>query len=372
MRNFGEVVELMNPFKTLAESSDEARTYLLKVNDSTDDLERTIKDVASEFDNLSISTLISGESQTKFLNEMIRLGHTVEDSKALFQTYVKLRKEQEASEKMLAGSTSATTAATKQNTAEVEKQAAARQKAHEQRLAQIKKEQEELAKLSRSYEIAFEDITYATKEYQDKISAALTQQETQKTFELDISGIQAPEQDEEDLKKIENARLLNEEFAKQKTLGLEISGIFGPMIADSFNQMFETGKFGFQSLLDGLKKMAIQLAATAAAAFALNLLLGGVGIAGFGKGTSGFKNIFKGLGGGGQLGGLIPFANGGIVSGPTPALVGEYTGARTNPEVIAPLSKLQNIMNGNVTFTISGDNLVGTLNRANKTRARKF
>jgi hypothetical protein len=72
------------------------------------------------------------------------------------------------------------------------------------------------------------------------------------------------------------------------------------------------------------------------------------------------------------IGGLKPFANGGIVSGPTAALVGEYTGARTNPEVIAPLSKLQNMMGGNVTFTISGDNLVGTLNRAHKTRQRKF
>ena len=206
---------------------------------------------------------------------------------------------------------------------------------------------------------------------QGQIYEALKAPEFVKPFELDVSNIAPPAEDEADLKKIEEARLLNQEFEKQKSLGLEISGIFGPLIAGSFTEMFETGKFGFASLLDGLKKMAIQLAATAAAAFALNLLLGGVGMTGFGKGSSGFKNIFKGLGGGG-MGGLIPFANGGIVSGPTSALVGEYTGARTNPEVIAPLSKLQNMMGGNVTFTISGDNLVGTLNRANKTRARKF
>jgi hypothetical protein len=178
--------------------------------------------------------------------------------------------------------------------------------------------------------------------------------------------------DEADKLHIQNAILLNEQFKQQRDLGLEMSGIFGPMLAQSFTEMFTTGKFGFQSLLDGLKQMAIQLAATAAAAFALNLLLGGVGLSGFGAGSGGFKKIFGGMGGGGALGGLIPFANGGIVSGPTPALVGEYTGARTNPEVIAPLSKLQNMMGGNVTFTISGDNLVGTLNRANKTRARKF
>lgn len=403
LRNMGEIMELMNPFKTLAESSDDARTYLLKVNDSTDDTVRTIKDVASEFDNLSISTLEAGTSQTRFLNEMIRLGHTVEDSKALFQTYVKLRKDQASSEQLLTTATSATTAATKQNTAEAEKQAAARQKAHEQRLAQIKKEQEEIAKLSRSYEIAFEDITYATKEFNKKIEdvansinkvqekgpllnqignvndaySAFTTKGTVTGQALDTPNLAegityTPEMDEADKLHIQNAMLLNQQFKEQRDLGLEMSGIFGPLLAQSFTEMFETGKFGFSSLLDGLKKMAIQLAATAAAAFALNLLLGGVGMAGFGKGTSGFKNIFKGLGGGGQLGGLMPFANGGIVSGPTPALVGEYTGARTNPEVIAPLSKLQNMMGGNVTFTISGDNLVGTLNRANKTRARKF
>lgn len=38
------------------------------------------------------------------------------------------------------------------------------------------------------------------------------------------------------------------------------------------------------------------------------------------------------------------FANGGIVSGPTYALVGEYAGARSNPEVIAPLDKLRSMI----------------------------
>lgn len=38
------------------------------------------------------------------------------------------------------------------------------------------------------------------------------------------------------------------------------------------------------------------------------------------------------------------FADGGIVSGPTYALVGEYAGARNNPEVIAPLDKLRSLI----------------------------
>jgi len=44
--------------------------------------------------------------------------------------------------------------------------------------------------------------------------------------------------------------------------------------------------------------------------------------------------------------GPTAFANGGIVSGPTLGLMGEYPGASTNPEVIAPLDKLKNLISG--------------------------
>ncbi len=42
--------------------------------------------------------------------------------------------------------------------------------------------------------------------------------------------------------------------------------------------------------------------------------------------------------------GLLPFANGGIVSGPTIGLIGEYAGASGNPEVVAPLDKLRGML----------------------------
>jgi hypothetical protein len=384
LRNMGEIMELMNPFKNLAESSDEARTYLLKVNDSTDDLTRTIKDAASEFDNLSLSFVTSGQGQTKFLNEMIRLGHTVEDSKALYTTYVKLRKEQAASEQELAGATATTTAATKENTAEVEKQAAARQRAHEQRIKQLRQEAAEFLKT--------QDATLKNVGQRDAFSGQQTDVTKQmsperlmmvqnasasilnmnKQIAATMPGIIIPQEaiDRMNAAALAQSTLAAETLKTEQNLALALP--FGDMLTQSFVTLAETGKLSFQGVFDGLKKMAIQLAATVAAAFALNLLLGGLGVAGFAKGAGGFKKLLGGMGGGGPLGGLIPFANGGIVSGPTPALVGEYTGARTNPEVIAPLSKLQNMMGGNVTFTISGDNLVGTLNRANKTRARKF
>jgi len=65
------------------------------------------------------------------------------------------------------------------------------------------------------------------------------------------------------------------------------------------------------------------------------------------------------------------FAEGGIVSGPTLGLMGEYPGASTNPEVIAPLDKLRNLIKTDnqsgfvASTTISGRDLAIVLNRYN-------
>ena len=73
------------------------------------------------------------------------------------------------------------------------------------------------------------------------------------------------------------------------------------------------------------------------------------------------------------------FAEGGIVSGPTYALVGEYSGASNNPEVIAPFSKFKSMiepmftesgMSGEVRFVIKGETLEGILSKMNRKRNR--
>lgn len=52
---------------------------------------------------------------------------------------------------------------------------------------------------------------------------------------------------------------------------------------------------------------------------------------------------------------LIPeFAEGGIVSGPTLGLMGEYPGASSNPEVVAPLDKLKSMIGGNQNIIVEG------------------
>ena len=71
------------------------------------------------------------------------------------------------------------------------------------------------------------------------------------------------------------------------------------------------------------------------------------------------------LGGSGG-GGPQKFANGGVISGPTYGLMGEYPGAKSNPEVVAPLSKLKDMIDGggNGQFVLRGNDLVLALNRS--------
>ena len=80
----------------------------------------------------------------------------------------------------------------------------------------------------------------------------------------------------------------------------------------------------------------------------------------------------------GAFSAIPAFAKGGIVSGPTMGLMGEYMGAKSNPEVIAPLSRLQsmldngggNNMNLSGEFVVRGQDLILALQRAEKTRNR--
>jgi len=60
------------------------------------------------------------------------------------------------------------------------------------------------------------------------------------------------------------------------------------------------------------------------------------------------------------LKGVFNLAGGGLVTGPTLANVGEYAGAKTNPEVVAPLSKLKNLMGGTFKFEFKDAKLKGT------------
>ena len=74
--------------------------------------------------------------------------------------------------------------------------------------------------------------------------------------------------------------------------------------------------------------------------------------------------------------GVQAFANGGVISGPTMGLMGEYPGAKSNPEVVAPLDKLKNLIGGSGGGTlearISGNDLLILMNKAQRNNNLSF
>lgn len=76
-----------------------------------------------------------------------------------------------------------------------------------------------------------------------------------------------------------------------------------------------------------------------------------------------------------SMGSPKKFANGGIISGPTMGLMGEYPGAASNPEVVAPLDKLKSLIGGGggtLEARISGNDLLILMNKANRNNQNTF
>jgi hypothetical protein len=174
-------------------------------------------------------------------------------------------------------------------------------------------------------------------------------------------------------------------------IGKEMSQAFGNLLGDIIQTLFsevEDGTTIFEKLglviADFLQSLGRALIATGMAKIAFDAVASNpyaaiaAGAALVALGAMVRNTFAKGLGGGGQEQStanyaVIPaFAEGGIVSGPTLGLMGEYPGAKSNPEVIAPLDKLKAMINpnpaffGQVEFEIKGDRLVGVLDTYNR------
>lgn len=103
------------------------------------------------------------------------------------------------------------------------------------------------------------------------------------------------------------------------------------------------GNFG-DYMIDLLERLIVRLAAMVAAFAALSVLF---------PGSAAVKGGLGNFMAGGF--GVQGFAAGGLVTGPTLAMVGEGSGTTlSNPEVIAPLDKLQQMMGGGGNVTVTG------------------
>ena len=95
----------------------------------------------------------------------------------------------------------------------------------------------------------------------------------------------------------------------------------------------------FKSFLDNLKQAIKQMLIQLAITTAIKFMFGGGTLSlkdAFGEGLKSVLNLSK-----------IPFAQGGLVTGPVNALIGEGAGtSASNPEVVAPLDKLKGMIGG--------------------------
>ena len=157
-------------------------------------------------------------------------------------------------------------------------------------------------------------------------------------------------------------------------LGNAFETIFTHQINAALGDTEQSFKEMTSSVISDLKQLVIKLIAAAVAAAALVALLAMAGIGGFSIKTAsdfatGFKGVFAGMSG-------VKLAKGGLAYGETLAVVGDNPNARMDPEVIAPLSKLKNMIGGagggtvTVVGKLSGQDILLSSEKAGRTRSR--
>ena len=167
----------------------------------------------------------------------------------------------------------------------------------------------------------------------------------------------------------ETAEAINIDFGN---MAMGVAEALGSAISSGENVFASIGGVILNSIADILFQMGT--AAVAASNLATTFAIPGVGLAA-GLAAIGLGAAMKAAAS--QIQNVQKFAKGGIVSAPTLGLMGEYSGARSNPEVIAPLDKLKGMIgqresNVNVTggFRLEGQDLVMALQRADRNRSR--
>lgn len=116
--------------------------------------------------------------------------------------------------------------------------------------------------------------------------------------------------------------------------------------ADSLGQAITSGNGleALKTMLSAMMDMLSQFGQALIAAGTASIALKAVSWNGIGAIIAGGALVAATAAAKAALQNATAFADGGIVSGPTYALVGEYAGARSNPEVIAPLDKLRSLI----------------------------
>ena len=158
---------------------------------------------------------------------------------------------------------------------------------------------------------------------------------------------------EEEAKAHEKARLASEKHADIMQSLKMIAEDSAYSIGEAFGQMAAkggqaTGALVAQAIAQSIAQLMRQIATTLPFPASLAALAG----------VGAFAGIMRSQ--------IPAYADGAVAFGPTLGLMGEYANASTNPEIIAPLDKLQGMLGvgtGEVEFRIKGQELWGVLKK---------
>ena len=227
-----------------------------------------------------------------------------------------------------------------------------------------KQEKEYAKKIDRIITAAYRQLgNTITNEISDAISRGF--EGTSETAQLEIDILKAQQQElEQSMKDATKSQL---QMLQERRQYLENEQKLAEATESNLSKLF---KGILNGVADFLQQLGVGLIAAAIATEAFQQLLISNPPAAIAAGAAA---IIAAAGVRSVLAKGVAFANGGIVSGPTLGLVGEYPGASTNPEVIAPLDKLKNLIGGSqdsggfvAETRISGRDLAIVLNRYNK------
>jgi hypothetical protein len=181
----------------------------------------------------------------------------------------------------------------------------------------------------------------------------------------------------------EQQRLQTEEATMQANQQAANMQFMGAMVQNA-GATFEAIASGSATAGDALRSFASTALSTAADIVKSNMLAAAsgqikwassLGPIGIGIAAAGIAGLFGLLQGAMSKSKSVKLAKGGLAYGETLATVGDNPGARFDPEVVAPLSKLEAMINTggsdvSGTFRIEGDDLVLVLDKAQRKMKR--
>ena len=166
-----------------------------------------------------------------------------------------------------------------------------------------------------------------------------------------------------------NKAIASEAASYIQQIGNGLMSALGPAMDMLIDKGANIGEVIKKMAQDLIKQLIKVIATAAIAALLISIIfpekLATAGMSGFDV----FSGLFtQGMGLGNMAFPAKKFANGGVISGPTMGLMGEYPGASHNPEVVAPLDKLKTLIGGGGggTFVLRGQDLLLSVNRAQK------